>query len=162
MSLSIHDNSFGSQIINYYHTLAALQKSQFVFAVHPDEFAIRQAHEVVRAASGRPLWIEVYARPLMGEGRVNHSAVAKTVENLKAEFANKSEVFIGVGTQDDPRGLQKSITAGAQFAVAHVFVPDVLKVCGANFIPCILGGQTVSEITNYVNLYRKEFPFFCD
>lgn len=158
--LLFNDSNFSNEIKNYYRTLALLNNSKYVFAVNPDNKALSQAKEVTEASNGRSILIEVYARPLKGQSKVNYTDVANTVRLLREEYSNYSNVSIGVGTQDDPRGTQKCISAGAQFVVAHVFMPQVLKVCANNFIPCVLGCQTATEITACLNLYKQEYPYY--
>lgn len=67
---------------------------------------------------------------------------------IVGEYADKSDVYIGVGTVKNRDELEKALESGAQFIVTPNYNSEVVKTAKKRGLPIISGAYTPSEIYN--------------
>ena len=65
---------------------------------------------------------------------------------LIARLREKGGSLIGAGTVTTPEQALECISAGAEFVVSPVVLPEIARTCAARDVPCYLGAATPTEV----------------
>lgn len=107
--------------------------------------------------------IEIYKK----EGIKFIEVTFNSPEALKiiSEYADKSDIYIGMGTVKNLEELKKALESGAQFIVTPNYNSEVVKTAKRRGVPIISGAYTPSEIydayrdgANAVKLFPASIP----
>jgi len=107
--------------------------------------------------------IEVYKE--MGIKFIEVTFNSPEALKIVSEYADKSDIYIGMGTVKNSEELKKALESGAQFIVTPNYNSEVVKTAKRRGVPIISGAYTPSEIydayrdgANAVKLFPASIP----